>query len=438
MVFGVLHAAPDVKTLREQLALATEDENTLSRIELLRRILDAEPGDTASHRELISLWLSIRDYDMAQAALDAWPDAPADVAALTRAEVLRRRDDDLAGAIRVLEEYLAKSPQDMTAREALIDCLLAAKDNTTLLAALDSALASSPSTLNLIRRADVKAALGDFKGALADAAAAQKAEPDADIVKNAIPRFERLQETLDALSALDEAIAADPKNVQALLDRAWWWRYGGVNERALADAEAAATVAPTSLAAQLARYRSLFLLDRVKAWEVRDETKLDVVKTLSLPTSQAILAADLALAKNPDDIVQLAKRAYALNEAEQFLLAREDIDRALALDPKASDAALEGVYALAAQNGDPSVYLRKLEQAAPTPHQLALAYGYMADMYFRASNLALALDFANRSLEAEESERVLRVKAAALQRMDRGNEAVAILKRADALQKKNP
>ncbi|MGH8046977.1 MAG: hypothetical protein ACREKL_07000, partial [Chthoniobacterales bacterium] len=112
-----LHAAPDTTKLREQLQLATKDGDTLSRIELLRRILDANPSDAKSQELLIALWLNIEDYDMAEAALNAWPAAPPKTVVLTRAQILRNRDKDFSGAVKLLNDYLAKFPKDTAAWE---------------------------------------------------------------------------------------------------------------------------------------------------------------------------------------------------------------------------------------------------------------------------------------------------------------------------------
>ena len=85
---------------------------------------------------------------------------------------------------------------------------------------------------------------------------------------------------------------------------------------------------------------------------------------------------------------------------------------------------------------DPSPLFRRLEQMKPTKSQRALANGYIAEMYFRQAKFPLALEFANRSLALEETERLLRLKGAVLQRLDRGTEATEVLRRAEALRKK--
>jgi tetratricopeptide (TPR) repeat protein len=435
LTLGFLQAAPDATKLREQLELATTGDDTLSRIEILRRLLDADPTDAASHRLLIELWLGVKDYDMAEATLNAWPEAPADLSALTRAAILRHRDNNIPGAASVLREYLAKSPRDIPAHEALVSALLATQDFAAQVAALDALIALKRDAANLIQRANAKLRAGDFTGALADAQAAQALEPEAEVVKGAMPAFERLQEALAALPPLDAALAANPQDFPKLLERAWWLRYGNVLARSLADADAAVAIAPDSLAARITRARVRYLLDQLKAEDALRDELIDVGKAHAIETLLAIAAGDAALAKNPKDAAQLRNRAHALNEAEQYLLAQRDAEAALALAPKDVAAGLEALFATALLGQDPAPALRRLEVMKPSKMQLALANGYVADYYLRQSNLPLALEFADRSLALQETAYQLRVKAAALQRLGRAEEAAAATHRANAIQK---
>jgi tetratricopeptide (TPR) repeat protein len=433
-------ASADVQTLRAQLVLATDDKDTLSRIELLRRILDADPADATSHRLLIELWLEINDYDLAAATLDAWPEAPADLAALTRASVLRNRDEDVPGAIRVLREFLAKEPTNLPANQALVSALLTTDDLRAQLAALDALLALTPRDVTgLIQRANVKLKLADYPGALADAGQAQALEPDNDTVKSALPAFERLQEALQTLPPLDAALKKNPQDLAKLVERAWWLRYGSILDRSLADANAALAVDPDSLAAKITRARALYLLGKLKAEDSLKDESIDATKANAVEDTIAIAAADLALAKNSNDAAQLTARAHALNATEQFLLAQRDAEAAMALQPavdQATAAGLEDLYATTMLGQDPAAIFRRIEALKPPKPMLALANAHLADLYFRQAKLPLALEFADRALALDETIPVLRVKAATLKRLGRPDDAAIASKRADALEAK--
>ncbi len=432
-----LRAAPDAAKLRDQLGLATADKDDLARIELLRRILDADPGDKKSRRLLTELWLKIQDYDMAESTLQAWPAAPAALTALTRAQILRYRDEDVPGAIHVLQDYLKKSPKDTAAYEALVLCLLTTDDRRALLAALDGYIALQRDLPTLFRRANVKLLLGDYRGAVADAKAAQAIDPDSSVVKDNIPQYERVEESLKALPPLDKALAADPKDFLRLLDRTWWLRYGGMLDRALADANAAAALEPDSLMAKIAVARASCMLGKVKAPDIHRDTLIDAEKPHALETSQAIAACDLALIANPKDVSQLAARAAALIDAGQYLLARRDAESALALDPKAAEAGIAGMEAAVLMGDDAggATLLRQVEAMKPEKAPLARALAEISQVYLEKPNLALAVELAGKSLALRETEQAWRVKAAALQRLGKTKDANAAFSRADALKK---
>ncbi len=422
----------DAANFRAQLALASHDGDTLSRIELLRRIVATDPSDVASHRLLIELWLTIQDYDLAQATLDAWPGAPADLAALTRAAVLRERDRDVTGALHLLRKYLSQSPKDVAAHEALVTTLLITGDATAQLAALDAYIAIQRDATNLMRRATAKMRLADYPGAIADAKAAAALDPQADIVKSNLPNFEKLEETLQILPPLDTALSNHPRDLTRLLQRAWWLRYGGIPARSLADAEAALALDSASVAATITREHARWLLSQVKPEDAKRDTLVDVTRPHTLESLEAIAAADLALQKKPASAAALRQRARALNGAAQFLLAQRDAEAALAIDDRDADAALELLYATSLLEQDPAPAFRRIEKIHPPKAQLALANAYLADLYLRQSNLPLALEFADRSLALKETPSVLRVKAAALQRLGRSDEAHAATQRANA------
>ena len=83
----VSHAS-SVLSLRDQLALAEKNEDTHAQIELIRRLLDQEPGDSELREQLTDLWLSVEDYDMAEATVREWRDAPEVVRVSVLAAVL--------------------------------------------------------------------------------------------------------------------------------------------------------------------------------------------------------------------------------------------------------------------------------------------------------------------------------------------------------------
>lgn len=426
-------ADADVTRLHEQLALATKDDATPSRIELLRRILDIEPSDVASRRLLVELLLKVNDYDLAEATLKAWPDAPPGVTAVTRAAVQRYRDQDLNGAIRTLRDYLATTPQDNDAHEALVSALLVTNDLAAQLAALDAFVSVQRDASNLMRRAKVKSQLGDYRGAIEDAKAAAALEPQSEIVKSNLPSFQRLEEVIQVLPHLDAAVTKDPHALDSLLERAWWFHYTGIYTRSLADAAAALNESPDSIAAKITHAKARWHLGQLTPDRALKDELINVTRPLALEAMRKIADADVALKQKPNNATFLLQRAQALNGAEQYLLALRDAKTALAIDEHSVDAALEALSATSQLHQDPTPIFRQIEAMNPPKTQLALASAQIADYYFQTHKLPLALDFANRSIAVSETVSALRVKAAILQRLGRYNEALKVNRRADSL-----
>ncbi len=94
----------DGANLRDQLKLAESADDRPAQIEIVRRLLEQEPENSKLRGQLLQLWLTEGDYDMADRTLDDWRDAPENIAASAQATILLARNHE-ADAIRVLETY---------------------------------------------------------------------------------------------------------------------------------------------------------------------------------------------------------------------------------------------------------------------------------------------------------------------------------------------
>ncbi len=126
----------DGANLREQLQLAEKADDRPAQIEIVRRLLDQEPDNGKLRGQLLELWLTEGDYDMADRTLDDWKDAPENIAASAQATILLARNHE-ADAIRVLETYHAKTPTDLAITSQLAGYL--AGNPARQLALLESA-----------------------------------------------------------------------------------------------------------------------------------------------------------------------------------------------------------------------------------------------------------------------------------------------------------
>ncbi|MEO6845702.1 MAG: hypothetical protein ABI443_00420 [Chthoniobacterales bacterium] len=430
----------NVEKITAQLNAATTEKDLYSQIELLRRLLDEKPGNGEAHQRLVHLWVKVSDYTMAEDALAHWPNAPKDLTARVHAMTLYYRDDNLEGAIQTLNDYLKTSPKDELTLKDLVKYLASAKQWQAQIKALDTLIVMQPTAERLLTRANAKRALQDYTGALSDAFAAQYLDPESSPVKSAMPAYERLNTALKAIQSLTANLQANPNDLKSLLIRAGYYQYGGMPELALQDADAALKIAPNSDYAKIIKARSLYAIGKIDYSGAMHDYKVDINKSDEKnAVSTAIIECDIALAKDPKNTGKLQMRAFLLNDdIGQYAMALESAKMALQIDPHFSPAMLEALYATTMLRNfeGAKTWLRELQDQKASPKILARALSIMANMYFKNTNYALALEFADQSLKREELRETLLLKASCLQRLGRQKDAEAILKRAAALKEK--
>ena len=419
LLAGILSfSAARGSTLREQLALADEANDTHARIEIIRRILETESDDELSG-QLVNLWLSVSDYDMAESALKDWKTAPPGFQAGVTAEILYNRDEKPGEAIALLAAYHGKDAADLDITRQLARFYGAQGEQRKVAALLASAPGVSGDAPLLLQRARAKRALADFDGALADFALAEKV--DAKETESSKPSYERLQAALPQIKSATTRLEKNPKDYEALVARAYWYLASEAPDLARTDAETAYNLAPQSVAAAWLYARSAY--SRQRALE---EFSVDLDKGDPTPEVLGKLVKyDALLAAKPRDAAALIARSFQLSEASQFLLALKDAEAALAVSPSSADAHVEKIYALIklGRRSDAAAVLPALEAAKPPAATLARASGYLADAELNAGNLDLALDYATKALKAQSSANLYKVRAAIFQRLGRVAEA---------------
>src|SRR5207249_7982497 len=117
---------------------------------------------------------------------------------------------------------------------------------------------------------------------------ANKMNPTDPQVKEWLPQFERLEEFLPRIKALDAQISKSPNDVTLLLDRARLFTLAGRPLLALDDAERALKLQPASMRARIQTAEALLQVGRAE-----DAAKLEVSKDLvrgkdSLVTDDAL------------------------------------------------------------------------------------------------------------------------------------------------------
>ena len=414
MIFSAAHGS----TLREQLALAETDEDTHARIELMRRILAKEPDDALS-KQLVNLWLSVSDYNRAEAALKDWKNAPAGFQASVTAEVLYHRDEKPDAAIALLAGYHAKDEADLEITRQLARYYGATREPQKLVALLAGAPGVSGDTPLLLARAKAKRSLADFAGALSDFALAQKADPKE--AESFQPSYERLQAALPKIQIATDRLTKNPQDYEALVARAYWYLAIEALDLGRVDAAAAYKLAPQSVAATIFYARSAFA--PAKALE---EFSVDLGKSDPLPENLAkLVKSDSLLAVNPRNAAALMARSFELGEASQYRLALKDADAALEISPANADAHLGKIFSLVnlGRADEAAAAVLVMEKTKPSAAARARAYGYLANAEFSASRFPAALAYATKALKAQPSAVLYKARAAILQRLDRAEEA---------------
>ena len=433
MVFlfvATIASAGAASELEQKLDLAREAEDTHAEIELLRRWLDIHPDDAGAVEELVGLWLSVPDFDMALQTLKQTASPDPGLVARTNADVAWYRDEKIQDALKILRARAAEAPKDRDTRLSLADYLAKAGERQEEIAVLDVLISEETNTDLLLDRAEAKLAANDPKGALADFRKAAAEGPDESRVQSSRAAFERLESTLAAVEALDKT-AAGP---QAHLIKSYFWFYGGVPSKGLAEAEEGLRGWPDSAYGKILEARGLVANGTLTPEKARAERHIDASAPLDDEKArQGILQADAALAKKPADPQQLINRASWLNCSAQYALAMDDIQAVLKTDPS-NISALHYATAISLRQGNfpaATAYTEKLKTLKAPREVLSDVYAGLAQMAFEQSKFPLALDFASRSLEAKPLARVWKLKAACHTRLGQPNEAADALKQAE-------
>ena len=426
-------------SVREQLALAKEDEDTYAQIELIRRILEKEPRDAALRGRLAELWLSIDDLEMSESIVREWQQAPPALRAKILATVLFFREGKKTEAAALLERYLAEHPEDLEITRQLAGYLDKMGEQKKAVDLLSKAPGVETDARLLVARALARRSLQDFSGALRDFEAADRIDPENESVINNRPSFDRLRTAVAGIRAASNVLAEQPGDSAALISRAYWYlSTGAANGAAFNDAEAAQNVDPGSVAALILFAEASNRTGRLSPKDAREKLEVDVSKPIpSLAVLDNLWRQDRQISKDPKNVSALLRRSIELREnAQQQLLALRDARSALSLDPNSAAArgAMMSALAKVGKIEEAIAELRIVESAKPPPEVLAESLGSLAEAAMGASQLELALVFSDKAIAAKPQARFYRQRASILQRLERYADSQEDLARAQRLE----
>jgi tetratricopeptide (TPR) repeat protein len=342
-------ATDDATRLRTQLAAAEETEAKPAIIELSKRLLQVAPKDSGVWEKLARTQLEVVDLDRCGATLDAWENAvrptPAAIEDL-RGDLFFARKD-YKNAEQHWLAFIAKKPSRddaIATYQALADLCVEQsrwRDNlefrTRIISLQDNAA-------NRVGRATALLRLRRWDEAFADIRKANALEPSDFSVKEWLPQFERLQDFLPKIKALDAQVAKAPNDFSVLLERARVFTLADRPLLALDDCEQAMKMQPASMRARIQTAEALLDTSREE-----DANKLQVSRSLVRGADKHVGEValhelgtnDSVLLQNPRDVDALAARAKALRELRQFVLAMKDSQAAIEIDDKSAAAHLE-------------------------------------------------------------------------------------------------
>jgi len=432
-------ARQEVSQLRTQLEAAKDAADKAAIIELSRRILAITPNDSDVWETLAQTELETEDLDRLEQTLDAWQKAvrhpPAAIEEFRGTLCFKRKDYQCAE--RRWLAYVATKPRASDAAteyDNLADLCAAQERWEDHASYRTKAIAAQDSAARRVSRAIAFLRLHKWDAAYVDMAKANKMDASDSEVKKWLPQFERLQQFLPRIKALDAQIsksANDPAIAGLLLERARVFTLAGRPLLALDDAQRALKLQPASMLARIQTAEALLDVDRVD-----DAAKLEVGRDLRRGedkhvNEQALRelgTLDTRLLANPKDSDALTARSKILRELRQFTLALADARAALAINDKSAAAHFEAAHDLDGL-GQQKEALEQARVATELDPRDSAKWFLRGVLERQRANFTAAIQSQTRSLEINESLVALAEREQCERRIGKMTEADADLRR---------
>jgi tetratricopeptide (TPR) repeat protein len=409
-------------------------------IELSRRILAKNPNDPEVWETLAETELETEEWDRLEQTLDAWQKAvPHQSAAIEDFQgtmCFKRKDYQCAE--RHWLAYLASKPpvsDAATEYDNLADLCAVQERWKDHAAYRTKAITAKDSAARRVARAIAFLRLHKWDAAYADMARANKMEATDSEVKEWLPQFERLQQFVPRIKALDAQIAKSPNDFGLLLERARLFTLAGRPLLALDDAGHALKLQPTSMRARIQTAEALLDVDRVD-----DAAKLEIGRDLrraedkhvNEQTLRDLGTLDARLLQNPNDSDALTARSKILRELRQFTLALADARAALAIDDKSAAAHFEAAQDLSGLGREKEA-LEQVRIATELDPKDSAKWFFRGVLERQRANFSAAIESQTRSLQLNESLVALNEREQCERRIGKISEADADLRRIQEL-----
>lgn len=437
----MLLAGPaDVAQLRAQLSAAETADDKPSIIELSRRIIALAPNDSEAWESLARTQEAIEDFDRFAETLVAWEKAvrkpPAAIEDFRGDLCVHQKD--YKNAERHYLAFLASKPSAENVAavyDKLAEVCVAQGRWAENAQYRSKAMAAKESSARRVSYARALLRLHKWDAAYAEMAKANKLEPDGASVKESLPQFERLQDYLPRIRAVEARIAKSPEDSNLLLERAHLFTLAQHPWLALDDCEKATKLQPASMRARIQTAETLLDLKRGD-----EAAKLQVGKNLARDTGGHVseqslgelTTQDSRLAQYPSDAEALAARSQTLRQLNQFTLALEAARAALALDQKSEAVHFEIAHDLAGLGQTAEALGHAIKATELAPENAAMWY-YRGILEAQRANFTAAIESQTRSLAIRESAVAFKAREESERRIGKVAQADSDLQRARQL-----
>ena len=378
----------------------------------------------------------IEDYDRVAETLEAWQKAvkrpPAAIEHFRGDLAVKLKD--YANAERHWLAFLARkpSPGDAAAIYDKLANLCADQSRWADCASYDAkAIAAKDSASRRVAHALVLLRLRQWDAAYAEIAKANKIDSTDNEVKTWLPQFERLEEFLPQIRALDVQIAKSPNDSALLLDRARLFTLAERPLLALDDCEQAMKLQPASMRARIQNGEALLDVgqpDDAAKLQISSNLARDKDKHVSDQALRELSNEDTQIAQNSGNAESLAARAKTLRDLRQIPLALADARVALAIDDKLAAAHLEAAHDLDALDRSKEALIHAVKATELNPNDGAAWY-YRGVLEAGRADFPAAIESLTRSLKLGETLEALRKRENCQRRIGRIDNANADLKR---------
>ncbi|MBO9545889.1 MAG: tetratricopeptide repeat protein [Caulobacter sp.] len=293
-----------------------------------------------------------RDEGAAAAYRKAAQLQPAYADAWVKLAQTRRRQGKQAEGLAAVEEGLKGSPKDgdLLFNRALLLSELSDRRKDAL-AAYDAAIEAQPTAAAYYNRAQLRSDKDDHKGALADyRKAAELAPNDPDALNGVGMELSALNEDAEGeLKAYDAALAADPKNTDAVINKAIYYADREAWPKALEQYQIAVAAQPERADLRVGLADTLTSMGRLDAARVEYDRALRLdpkrvaawggrawLNQLAGRLRDAKADYDRAIVLAPDDAKLLVGRASALRKDDKGAAAMADLNAAVKLQPRSA------------------------------------------------------------------------------------------------------